>query len=114
MINYKDFGMRVRTLRRKQSMTQEDLAEKAGLSPSFIGHIERGTRIASLETLVELCNALQTSPQYLLEASLDDELTYNIPEKFTPEERGKLSAFLRMADDVLENWGGEGCEAGRR
>ena len=104
MIDYKDFGRRVRTLRRKLSLTQEELAEKVGISASFLGHIERGSRIASLETLVLLCNTLKASPQMLLAASLEDDLTAHMPPDISPEERAKLSAFLRMAQDTLNGW----------
>ena len=55
-MNYKDLGRRIRMLRQKQHMTQERLAEEIDMSSSFLGHIERGTRIASLETLVKVCN----------------------------------------------------------
>ena len=64
-------GKQVKLAREKSRLTQEQLAEKAGISASFLGHIERGTRIASLETLIELCNTLQVSPDYLLSASLN-------------------------------------------
>ena len=104
MIDYKDFGQRVRDLRRKQDLTQEELAEKIDLSASFLGHIERGSRIASLETLVALCNALQTSPHYLLAASLDDELTAHMPASMTPEERSKLGTFFRLAQETIDSW----------
>ena len=104
MIDYKDFGNRIRILRRKRSLTQESLAEQVGISASFMGHIERGTRIASLETLVALCNVLRTTPQSLLVASLNDDLEDFLPEDFTPELRSKLSVFLRMAQDAVENW----------
>ncbi len=104
MIDYKDFGQRVRTIRRKNHLTQEELAEQVGISTSFLGHIERGSRIASLETLVLLCNVLKTTPQYLLGASLEDNLTQHLPEDFSPEQRSKLSAFLRIAQDTVENW----------
>ena len=104
MIDYKDLGQRVRIMRRKNSLTQEELAEKAGISASFMGHIERGSRIASLDTLVALCNALKTSPQYFLAASLEDSLTEHMPVEFSPEQRMKLSAFLRIAQDTVENW----------
>lgn len=70
-MNYKALGMRIRVKRRELNLSQAELAEKADLSPSFFGHIERGTRVASLETLVALCNALQVSPTYLLQESLD-------------------------------------------
>ena len=52
----------------------EDLAEKAGISCSFVGHIERGEKKASLETLIALCNALRVSPALLLQDSLDGEV----------------------------------------
>lgn len=68
-MDYFDLGRRVKDLRRQQNMTQEELAEKIDVSASFLGHIERGTRIASLETLVKLCQALDTDPNYLLAAS---------------------------------------------
>lgn len=51
-------------------MTQEQVAERSGISLSFLGHIERGTRKASLETLVSICNVLKVSPGVLLQDSL--------------------------------------------
>ena len=103
MVNYKDFGGRVRTLRRQMNLTQEELAEQTGISHSFMGHIERGTRVASLETLVALCNALHTSPQYLLGASLN-LFEDHMPAGISQEERERLGQFLRLAQDTLTNW----------
>ena len=79
---YEDLGKRVRQQRKLAQLTQEKLAEKAGISFAFVGHIERGTRKASLETLVKLANALRVklanalrvSPEILLQDSLDDDL----------------------------------------
>lgn len=51
----KDFrsaaGKRIRSERKKLGWSQEMLAEKADLHPSFIGQIERGERAASFKTL---------------------------------------------------------------
>lgn len=102
-IDYKDLGKRVRELRRSLSLTQEELAEKCGISASFLGHIERGTRVASIETLVALCNTLNVNPQFLLSASLNTFDTH-IPEGISPETRLRLSEFLRLAQDTLANW----------
>lgn len=55
-VNYQDLGLRVRDARKAKHLTQEQLAEKVGISSSFMGHIERGTRIASIDTLVSICN----------------------------------------------------------
>ena len=71
---YRMVGKRVRQLRLQKKLTQEQLAERAGISTSFLGHIERGTRKASLDTVIKLCNALQVSPSLLLQDSLDSDL----------------------------------------
>lgn len=71
---YQDLGKRIRQQRVLAQMTQEKLAERAGISLSFLGHIERGTRKASLDTLVKICNALSVSPGLLLQDSLEDGL----------------------------------------
>jgi len=71
---YEALGKRIRDQRKLSKMTQEALAEKAEISNSFLGHIERGTRKASLDTLVKICNALKISPNVLLQDSLDDDL----------------------------------------
>ena len=73
-MNFEDFGRRVRKRRTELGWTQGELAERIGTSLSFVGHIERGTRKASLDTLVRICNALQVSPQLLLQDSLADNL----------------------------------------
>lgn len=71
---YQGLGRRIRQQRLLAQMTQEKLAEAAGISLSFLGHIERGTRKASLDTLVKICNVLKVSPQLLLQDSLEDDL----------------------------------------
>lgn len=63
---YVEIGRRIRELRRQQHMTQEQLAEKTGISLSFMGHIERGSRILSVDTLVKLTEALHCSADLLL------------------------------------------------
>lgn len=60
------FGKRVRAVRRAQDITQERLAELAGVSTSFIGHIERGSRVLSVETLHNICIALGASADDLM------------------------------------------------
>ena len=55
---YKAIGAAIRKRRRGMDMTQEQLAEAVGVSVSFIGHIERGTRVMSLDTFVRICRAL--------------------------------------------------------
>lgn len=65
-MDYVLLGKRVRFIRRCQDITQEQLAEKMGISTSFVGHIERGTRALSVDTLFKLCSALGVSADYLM------------------------------------------------
>lgn len=52
------FGRRVRALRLAASLTQEGLAEAAGLHPTFISNLERGYRSPTLGTMVRLARGL--------------------------------------------------------
>lgn len=80
-MDYQALGQKVRFLRKQKKMTQEQLAEAVGLSASFLGHIERGTRVASLETLVSLCKTLGVGPEYLLGHELDSDIPPELQEK---------------------------------
>lgn len=72
-VDYEKLGLRVRQQRELNSLTQSQLARKVGVTGSFIGHIERGEKKASVDTVVALCNALEVSPSLLLQDSLSDE-----------------------------------------
>jgi transcriptional regulator with XRE-family HTH domain len=61
------FGERLRALRASAGLSQEALAEKAGLHRNYIGHIERGEKTASLDVMVRLAGALELSLPDLLE-----------------------------------------------
>lgn len=58
-IDWARLGYRIADLRRARKLTQEQLAEKTGLSFVYIGYIEQGKRHASLETYVRIANALE-------------------------------------------------------
>lgn len=75
---YERIGRRIKAQRIAQRMTQAELAEKANISLSFLGHIERGTRKLSVETLYAICEALDYSADMLMDTgrySRDAELS---------------------------------------
>ena len=57
----KNFGDRVRELRTAQGLSQEVLAQKAGLHRTYIGSVERGERNISLENILKIASALSVS-----------------------------------------------------
>lgn len=62
----KAFGGKVLLRRKALRMTQEKLAELVGVSASYIGHLERGSRIPSVDTVCALCRVLEVPSDYLL------------------------------------------------
>lgn len=54
----KTIGQRIRTYRLRAGFTQEALAEKAGVHPTYIGQIERGEKNLTLVSLEKVLTAL--------------------------------------------------------
>ena len=54
MSKQKLFGLRIKELRKKCNMTQEQLAEKLGVFPKQIGNIETGTTFTTMANLEKL------------------------------------------------------------
>ncbi len=52
------FGEKVRILRKRKHLSQERLAEKANLHPTYIGVIERGEQAPTLDTIEKIARAL--------------------------------------------------------
>ena len=62
-------GLKIAYYRKKRGYTQENLAEKVGISLNFLAQVEgTGTiRGISLETLFKMADVLQVAPSKLLE-----------------------------------------------
>ena len=90
------FALLVRTERKRQKLTQAALAENVGVSVSFMGHIERATRIPSMETVVAVARALRFSLDGAFEIQPDDAVM--LPK----ETLHALSAALETVRSVLK------------
>ena len=55
-----------------RKLRQEDLAEITGLSTNYIGAVERGEKIPSLETFIDILNALSISADMVLSDVLQE------------------------------------------
>ncbi len=112
-IDYGKVGMRIRQVRKVKGWSQDALAKRCGISMSFLGHIERGTRIMSLETFVSICAALEAGADELLwgvphpsDAVLDmwhpaDQGTEKKPDQKNAG-RDSYSMYVRIMKSVAE------------
>lgn len=60
MIDYAVIGKRIQLSRQNKGITQEKLAERAGISVVYLSKIENGRVYPTLETLSNLCTELDT------------------------------------------------------
>ena len=65
-LDYKAIGKRIKIARIKADMKQDQLAERAKLSPTHISNVETGTTKVSLSAIVSLANALGVTADDLL------------------------------------------------
>lgn len=65
-IDFNLLGKRIAKRRHELGYKQCLVAEKAGISNNYLSNIENGKSIPSLETFADICNALSTTPDYLL------------------------------------------------
>ncbi len=63
----KTFALNISKARAKQGLSQEKLADKAGLDRTYISGIERGLRNPSLKNIAKIADALKTTPSQLLQ-----------------------------------------------
>ena len=83
-LNYKIIGKSIKQARKRKKLSQETLAEIIDKSSSYISYIETGIKHLSLETLVDIANAL--------EVSADELLSFNI--EFRHEVKSEFSSIL--------------------
>lgn len=62
----KQIGNRILSRRKQLRMTQEELAEKAGITPQTVSTAELGKKALRPENIIRICSALEVSTDYLL------------------------------------------------
>lgn len=76
-VDYKEVGKRIAARRRELGLKQWQAEQKAGLSDKYLSNIERATSVLSVDVLMRLCAALETTPDaLLLGAVVDDDNDY--------------------------------------
>ena len=74
-LNIFALGKTIRHIRKKRGLSQSRLSELIDKSPTYLSYIESGLRCISLDTLVDLANALNVTADSLLKDSLHNTAT---------------------------------------
>lgn len=98
-MNYIKIGERIRKYRREQNLSQEELAEKIGISTTHMSHIETGSTKLSLPVLVELAEKLNVSSDNLLfdEQNISNSEISNLLNECSPEELDIITSIIKAA-----------------
>lgn len=99
-------GLRIREARQAKGYSRQILAERAGTGEVYLGEIERGLKMPSLNTFIRLVDALDVSTDYLLRDEVTSGMGYVLDEitqklqNLTPRQRKTASDIL---DAYLKN-----------
>lgn len=72
-VDYNEVGRRVAVRRRELKLKQWQVEQRAGLSDKYLSNIERATSVLSVDVLMRICAALDTTPDALLLGTVVDE-----------------------------------------
>lgn len=100
-MDYRSIGENIRKYRKTKKMTQETLAERAGLSVNYIGSIERGEKLPSLETFIVILNQLGVTADCILQDVV--QANYELKMSLLNEKLSVLSPYQRATvEDVVD------------
>lgn len=102
----KCIGERIKEAKLQKGMTTKELAEKTGLSSSFISQVERGLSNCSLQSVRDICKALDIPIYYLFVDEMVDGCVVRKNERVkieTPPSLVKHELLSpRNAENIME------------
>lgn len=66
VIDYKKVGLKIKEVRLRKNLSQENLAEKCDLSSAYISYVEQGKKKLSLKSIISIANSLGVTVDLLL------------------------------------------------
>ncbi len=101
----KSIGKKIKLARLSLNYTQEQLAEKLGLSTRYVSQLERGIAFGSATTIIKLCKTLNISSEFLFNDLINN--TSSMPNDFVDikflENYLKLDEYNKNIVKTLTN-----------
>ena len=94
-------GEKIRMLRLKRNLTQEELADRCELSKSFISQLENDYTSPSIETLEDIVTALGTTLKWFFSDDKEEKTVFNSEDFF--EKRYDDSVWTWLVPNSQKN-----------
>lgn len=109
-MNYYEIGQRIRKMRKAHDLSQEELAEKIGISTTHMSHIETGNTKLSLPVLVSISQALGVQTDDLLFESANTSKNnalndiIELLDTCTPQQVRVIQDIIRATKTALQKY----------
>ena len=103
-LDYSEIGKRIARRRKELGLKQAEVCERAGINDKYLSCIERATSIPSLEVVMRLVLALDTTPDTFLTGSIrfEDNQWRDVAEmlrNMNPQKLELVKSFLSWLTD---------------
>ena len=93
-----EIGIRIVERRKQLGYTQEELAERADLTPQFVSYAESGKRAMRPENLLKLAKALNVSADYLLTGDIVEKDMLILSDKM----KNLTPSQVRIIENIID------------
>ena len=97
-----DIGHRIRERRIELGLTQEQLAEKAELSPKYISIIENAKKVVQLDTFIKVCDALTIDYTYVITGKKISVVNEELQNMLTKLDSDTLDALINIVGAITK------------
>ncbi len=99
---YQNIAGNIRTVRKKLSISQSELAIRADISLDTVKSVENGRRSMSLDTYLSIVDALHTTPTALLCNDEPEQYTKRFAILMDNRDERQIEFALRLLEKILE------------
>ena len=105
----REVGAKIKYLRQKRGLSQEALALSCDMNPAFLGHVERGMRSPTLNTLQRICDGLGitlTEPNASADTTGCAAAIQHVTDRMrqlTPTQAAHIADMVEQAVQLLDD-----------
>ncbi|MGL4738869.1 MAG: helix-turn-helix domain-containing protein [Cellulosilyticaceae bacterium] len=98
-----DIGAKINQLRKKNGLTQEELADRCELSKGFISQVERGLTSPSIATLIDILECLGTNLKDFFNESSQEKIVFTKEDVFEKEDKEEGNMITWLIPNAQKN-----------